>query len=126
MRELCFYFLLREHCHLNATFGSENALCHALNIGCGHIVNHLAVVDIEVGIVVDLVPDDVAPVVVGDGCLGVLLYKILLNLIDALSKRTIIGIILKLLIDDGIKLIISAWVGIIRYLKCGIRLVALV
>ena len=34
--------------YLNATFGSENALCHALHVGCGHIVNHLAIVDIEV------------------------------------------------------------------------------
>ena len=59
--------LFGEHCYLNAAFCVDEPLCHLLYVGCGHLADHLAIVTIEVGVVVNLVPDDIAPIVVGYG-----------------------------------------------------------
>ena len=53
---------------------------HALYVGGSHVVDHLAVVAVEVGVIVELVPDDVAPVIVGDGGLGILFDEVLLSI----------------------------------------------
>ena len=68
-------------------------------------------------------PDDVTPVVVGDGHLGILLHQILLDLLHRCGRRASVGDVLQLLVDDGIQLLIALRIGIIRDLHRGVGLI---
>ena len=71
-------------------------------------------------------PDNIAPIIIGDSGLSILLNQILLHLIYTWCQRTTLSYVLKLLIDNWIQLVISAWISIIRYLQCSIRLIVLI
>ncbi len=104
---ISFLLSFREHGDLDALLGGYQLLGNALYLlGC-HLLNHLAVVKVEVGIVVQLVPDDVAPVVVGDGGLLVLLDEVLLDFLHGRLDGALLGDIEQLLVDDGVQLLVA-------------------
>lgn len=101
----------------------QQLLSHFLHIRSCQVVHHLAVILVEVGIVVELVPDDVAPVVVGDCHLSVLLLQILLHLIHTACHRTMVGDVQELLVDDRIQFLVTLGVALVGNAKQGIRIV---
>ena len=89
-------------------------------------VYHLAVARVKVGLVVYLVPDDVAPVVVGHGVLRILLLQILLYLVHRRCYGPVGGHVLQLSVHDRVEFVIAGGVGLIAYAQQGVGFFVLV
>ena len=71
-------------------------------------------------------PDDIVPIAVVDGQLGILLGQVLLDLVHAGSLGAVVGNVLQLLVDDGVQLLVAAGVCIVGDGQRGIGFVVLV